>query len=344
MFLRSAALIEGLRLDDPLQLGAMRVETVAYERGFTGRELRQTFNELLAEHGFATVVGRPAWGVQLGTRRRLCFACAPALAVDDIVEASLGAATVIGQMMDALALTYGGSPTVLALVNEKSHDGHAWEPFSLMAGSGARPGSVLERLLPDGDQLVALEPVQAWTRAMADPLVGLWLSLYRGITAEQRWDVKIFRCCSLLEAIGRERLDRRAQVLDSDGRALLDHGGEPATTGQLRGLIYALVIEAIERVATTPRVLLSHDAAALWSEVGIWADVRNMVGHEGLWRPPALSSTLAGAQRRSAAAFELAGRGDGLEAGWRRYTDAVAAGTEVVLRAAVLESTSPRAT
>jgi hypothetical protein len=62
-----------------------------------------------------------------------------------------------------------------------------------------------------------------------------------------------------------------------------------------------------------------------------------MVAHEGHWRPPALPSDLANQQRRSADAFELAGRGDGLESGSLRYADAVTAATEAVLRHLVLE-------
>lgn len=64
-----------------------------------------------------------------------------------------------------------------------------------------------------------------------------------------------------------------------------------------------------------------------------------MVGHEGQWLPPAIPSTLAGAQRRSAVALELAGRGDGYDAGALRYADAVLAGAETVLRSVVLQGT-----
>ena len=164
------------------------------------------------------------------------------------------------------------------------------------------------------------------------------MSLYRGLSAESRWDVRVLRACSLLEAIGRERQNRDAVVVDEVGNALRDHGGRKATTGQLRGLMYVLVRDAVDAVVSSSRVLLTHDTRSLWDEIGVWADIRNMVGHEGQWLPPALPSTLAEAQRRSAAALELAGRGDGYDAGARRYTDAVMAGTETVLRAVVLQT------
>lgn len=97
-----------------------------------------------------------------------------------------------------------------------------------MAGSGTHPGNVLERLLPDGDRLTAIDPRDIWARAESAPLVALWLSLYRGVSAEGRWDVRVLRACSLLEAIGREQLDRETAVVDESGNALLDHSGRPA--------------------------------------------------------------------------------------------------------------------
>jgi hypothetical protein len=67
-------------------------------------------------------------------------------------------------------------------------------------------------------------------------------------------------------------------------------------------------------------------------------DIRNLVAHEGQWLPPLLPSTLKKEQQRSAAALELAGRGDGYDAGALRYADAVVAGTEAVLRSVVSEN------
>lgn len=97
--------------------------------------------------------------------------------------------------------------------------------------------------------------------------------------------------------------------------------------------MYMLVRDAADAVVSSPRVLLTHDTRSLWDEIGVWTHIRNMVGHEGQWLPPELPSTLGEPQRRSAAALELAGRGDGYDAGAHRYADAVMAGTEAVLRA-----------
>jgi hypothetical protein len=184
--------------------------------------------------------------------------------------------------------------------------------------------------------LATVDPREIWVGAHSAPLVALWLSLYRGVSAEPQWDVRVLRACSLLEAIGRERIDRDTAVVDTDGRALLDHDGRQATARRLRGLLYVLVSQAAKTVLSSPRVLLAYDQRSLWEEVGVWADIRNMVGHEGQWLPPPFPSTLKDQQQRSAAALDLAGRGDGYEGGANRYCDAVMAGTEVVLRSLLL--------
>lgn len=40
----TAALIEGLRLEDDLPIGALVIAPVPHQGGFAGQELRQTFN------------------------------------------------------------------------------------------------------------------------------------------------------------------------------------------------------------------------------------------------------------------------------------------------------------
>jgi hypothetical protein len=168
----------------------------------------------------------------------MAFVTTPPVAVDRVAHASIQANEELGRVVDALALTHGGAPRLFAAANEFSSDGGgSWRTLALLAGSGTYPGTVLDRLLPDGDSLTGINPREIWTTAKSSPLVSLWLSLYRGLAGTSRWDVRILRACSLLEAIGRERLDRNAVVLDGSGDALLDNGGDPATTGQLRGML-----------------------------------------------------------------------------------------------------------
>jgi hypothetical protein len=337
--LRSAALIEGLRLDGPLRVGQFVFEPVPIEDGFAGGELRQTFNDLLGSSGFVSEFDRPGWAMQLAPRRRLAFVATPSAEVDQIAAASMEARRTLRRLVDSLALTHGGAPRLFAAATEVStDDGGSWRPFALMAGGGTWPGTVLERLLPDGDDLEAIDTHDVWVSAESSPLLALWLSLYRDVVAEGRWDVRILRACSLLEAIGRERVHRGIAVVNEAGEDLLDNEDRPATTRQLRGLMYVLIRSAVATVLPSSRALLTGEDRSLWEEIGVWADIRNMVGHEGQWLPPAIPSTLAGPQERSAAALELAGRGGGYGTGARRYADAVVAGAEAVLRSVVSEN------
>lgn len=340
ILLRSASLIEGLRLEGPLSVGALRFEPVPHEGGFAGRELRQTFNDLLAARGFVSDFDRPSWAMQLAPRRQLAFVATPPVEVDQVVPASMEASRELRRLVNVLALTHGGAPQIFAAANELSTDGgKSWRALALMVGSGVYPGSVLERLLPDGELLTAVDPRDIWLRAKSSPLIALWLSLFRGISAETRWDVQVLRACSLLDAIGRERVDRTTEVVDENGKVLLDHGGRPATTRHLRGSTYVLVRDAVGAILSSPRVLLAHDARSLWDEIGIWVDIRNMVAHEGQWLPPAFPSTLEDSQRRSAAALKRVDGGSDYGAGAKRYSETVLAAAETVIRFVALEQT-----
>ncbi len=154
--------------------------------------------------------------------------------------------------------------------------------------------------------------------------------------AEPRWDVRIFRACSLLEAIASEVLPSGPiPIVDNLGVALCDHEGKPATTAGTRGSIYALVRHCLNVHGLRDATVVTHPSQRLWDEVGVWVDVRHSVAHEGLWAPPPLATGKPARRGRVAAAFTLAGRGDGLDAGWLRYADTSTAAVEAVLRAAV---------
>jgi hypothetical protein len=118
-------------------MGALVFEPVPIESGFAGRELRQTFNDLLAARGFASAFDQPSWGAQLAPRRRLAFVTTPPVEVDQVAPASMEATRELGRVVDALALTHGGAPRIFAAANEFSTDsGRLWRPLALMVGSG----------------------------------------------------------------------------------------------------------------------------------------------------------------------------------------------------------------
>lgn len=336
MWSRSAYLIEGVRLDTEWRLMPLVARPTAPDRGYFGRDGREIFNAELADAGFVTRISRPGWGAQIAPRHRLALVLVDAVEVEQSSDGVRLANLVVSRLADLVALTHGGAPRVVGGVNEISEDGGNWRTLAIMAGGGPWPGSKLEKLATDADNVPSLSIAALWSSLDAEARAPLWLSLHRGIAAEPRWDARVFRLCSLLETIGREVYPRAVPVVDPLGHRLHNHGGQAATTSTARGVIYMLLRHSLHAVSFPNEPLRAHPDRTLWDEVGIWVDVRNAVAHEGMWSPPPLPSRSTSSQRRTAEAFELAGRGDGLESGWIRYEEACAASAELVLRAAVL--------
>ncbi|MGH2743815.1 MAG: hypothetical protein ACRDN8_15340, partial [Thermoleophilaceae bacterium] len=267
----------------------------------------------------------------------LALVLTDAMEVDEAPTGTLLAKLMVNRLADLLALTQGGAPRVVAGVSEISENDPArWRTLAIMAGGGPWPGSKLENLATDAATVPSLNVAALWTTLDIEPRAPLWLSLHRGIAAEPRWDTRIFRICSLLETMGAEVFAKAVAVVDGEGRRLRGHGGQQMTTATPRGAAYMLLRRSLHALSLPDDPLLAHPSRTLWDQVGVWVDVRNAVAHEGSWRPPPLPTRKARRQQRVAEAFELAGRGDGLEGGWIRYDQACAAGAELALRAAVL--------
>lgn len=327
--------MDGVRLETELRLPPLSARPIGLDRGFVGRDGREIFNRELAEIGYVTSINAPAWGVQFGPRHRLALIESDALDIGEGVAGAQIPNALASRVGDLLALTNGGAPRLLAGVTEVSDDeGANWRTLAIMAGSGPFPGSILQSRATESQPIESLDTETLWTHIDDDPRVPLWLSLYRGIAAEPSWDVRMFRACSLLEAVAHEVFPSPVQATNATGEQLLDHGHHPATTRKARGAIYMLSRRCLEALSISDDLLLAHDTRALWDEVGVWVDVRNSVAHEGHWLAPPLASGKPDRQKRVASAFDIAGLGDGIEAGSVRYVAACAAGVEVVLRAA----------
>lgn len=331
MHCRSAFLLEGVSLDAPLDVPPFTVTPVSPERKFIGRDGCMIFNAELADAGFVTQVGQPAWAVQIWPRRKLALAvCGP---VEAGADAALQLASMANALADALALSHGGEPRVVASVVERSDDGDVWRAWMVMLGGGRQPGSTLDRLA-EGTALPALDPARILHPETLDMRLLFWLSLFRGAASEARWDTRVFRLCALLETVAAETFPTAIPVTDENRRAILDEGLRPVMTGTAWGAMYMLVRRAIARIAIAPAVVCAHPSETLWHEVGVWVSVRNAVAHEGAWRQAPQPTRYVSRRDRTAAAFAGAGHGDE-EAGWIRYADCCLGATEAVLRAAV---------
>ena len=327
MEFRIAHLVEGVRLDSALRLEPYDLWPIPAERGFGGQDLRNILNAELRAAGAVTVVDRPSWGVQVGLYRLLAFAISGPVALPsptDIPRSHRIADTLAA----GLTLTFGGTPRVVATVVEsRGGSGDEWAECAVIAGGGPMSAPSLVQSGTDDHPIPLADAAAIWDRATHDERFGLWLSLYRDALAESRWDTRTFRACVLLEAIADEVLPKSVPVVDDRGVALLLDPRTPATTAHLRGALYALVQSSARALGLDPATLSSRPDADLWSEIQIWADVRNAVAHTGSW-----SGGNATRRLRLLGAFDAAGRGDAGD-GMHRYALRACAGVELALRA-----------
>lgn len=204
VFIRSAHLFEGVRLEREVVLEPFTVRPVSLDRGYFGRDARVAFNAELADSGAVTVVDAPSWGVQFGPYHRMAFAVSAEFAFADTRGLfSLNAAA--AQLAGPLALAYGGVPRLLASITEaRATREDEWRTAAITAGGGDPQTGALLQVQTAGHPIEEIAPEAIWTRASKDRRLTFWLTLFRDVLAESRWDVRVFRVCSLLETIGGE--------------------------------------------------------------------------------------------------------------------------------------------
>ena len=239
-------------------------------------------------------------------------------------------------VLDTLALAYGGEPRTVGWVIEVVADGCEPRGLARSPGGPRRPSSQLDRLRLGGVAIPELNLER--TREALDhlPRARLWVRTFVPIAGEGRWDVRILRLCSLLEGIAREVVPRDQRLQAADGTDLLTHDNKPATTKDLRGKLFFLAQAGCEALAIPEEALVVNPGSDLWTEAGVWADLRNVVGHDGHWRRAPAFTGLPRPRQRSEAAAASAAQGGELEDGLLRYADAVSAVAELILRQALL--------
>lgn len=335
MRVRAAWLIEGVRIDGPVRMGPLTLSQVALERGYIGREAREIFNAELADAGFVTMVERPIWGPQIAPYRRLVRVITDELEIEHVSEAA-ALRVLAANAANILVVIWGGAPEVIAGATEVwEEQRRAWRTLALARGGGAWQSSIVRKLLPDGAALEEDDPGELWAASARDPRISLWLALFRGLSGDRDWDRRVFRAYSLLETIATEVAPPGSDVIDRSGGVLLDRAGTVATTNKSRGKVHWTVQRSLVALDLPDTLVVAHPSRTLWADVGVWVDVRNAVAHEGYWAPPPLPTRRENRRDDVAEAFTVAARGDGIDAGWFRYTEKCCAAVELVLRASL---------
>jgi hypothetical protein len=207
--------------------------------------------------------------------------------------------------------------------------------LALAVGGGAWQSSLVRKLLPVGAELEQDDPDELWAVSARDPRIRLWLSLFRGLSGDRDWDRRVFRAYSLLETIATEVAPRESDVVDRAGEVLLDREGKVATTETSRGKVHWTVQCSLVALGLPDALVVPRPSRTLWEDVGVWADVRNAVAHEGYWPPPPMPTQREIRRNEVAEAFTVAAAGDGVDVGSLRYSEMCCAAVEVVLRAAL---------
>jgi hypothetical protein len=324
-----ALLGEGVYLPQQRTIGGVEVTRPDLR---LGRENREALQQVLDQIDFGTVIDHPTWMASAAARRPVYFALTPWLEADTAPDAHGLLNHIVTTVADALSLAYGGEPRTIGYVVQMEDPGQGPRAVIVAVGGPPWAASQLQRLAPDSVKVSVIDPEDLYQALARRPRVALWTHLFTPIAGEHRWDLRVLRLTSILEGIARETSPSDLVLALPDGTPLLARDGRPATTATLRGRLYHLVDQACRGVGVPDSMLIAAPDESLWSEAGVWADLRNVVAHDGRWLPAPAATGLTRERDRSEAAARTAAGGGSLDEGLIRYADRVMAAAELVLR------------
>ena len=124
---------------------------------------------------------------------------------------------------------------------------------------------------------------------LADPMLRLFVSLYREAAAETKLDFAYFRFWNLLEAIATRRIEADAEscITTFDGQPIRDRKGKAITTASSSvARVYQLIKNHLEAKGSRGNPFL--DGLGLpdaWAACQVWSGYRNATAHYGGFAP-----------------------------------------------------------
>jgi len=119
---------------------------------------------------------------------------------------------------------------------------------------------------------------------LADPMLKLFVSLYREAAAETNLDFAYFRFWNLLEAIATRRIeaDGKQNIATFDGQPILGPKGKRITTRNDTARVYQLIKNHFQaRELKQDFFLRALRLQELWSVCQVWSGYRNATAHYG---------------------------------------------------------------
>jgi hypothetical protein len=297
------AVADGLLITQPQLVPGISLTPFETE---LGDDVMNVLNRVIQLRGIPKKLNSQAWRKQMQANRPAVLIECRVQAENDKIATSFSREK-IKRLLDMMTLSRGAAATLIAGVTIA----HTGQGKQQLHGAWIEHGSYTENLLGGmlaGEDVHALQ--KSWTHLQANPQIQLWVSLYADAVRDPRWDYQLFRCFSLLEAIADEVVPAHFPIVDETGNPRpLGNSNKNYSTKEARGKVYAL--------------LLRLDGAAandtLWDLVGLWAQVRNDVGHEGEWQAPTPNESSLHAATR--AAIISAGHYGTFESGTRPFVD-----------------------
>lgn len=314
------AVADGLLITQPQRVPGISLTPF---KAALGDDVMNVLNRIIQGRGIPTILDPQAWRKRMQSNRPAVLVECRVRAEDAEIATSFSREK-IKRLLDMMTLSRGAAATLIAGVTIV----HTGQGKQQLHGAWIEHGGYTENLLGGllaGEDVHALQKL--WTGMQANPQAQLWVSLYADAVRDPRWDYQFFRCFSLLEAIADEVVPASFPIVDEAGNPRrLGNSNKNYSTKEARGKVYALLLR-LDRAAAND---------ALWDSVGLWAQVRNDVAHDGEWQAPRPNESSLHAATR--AAVISAGHDGTFESGTRPFVDRIRDYVKRTLYAAIFGS------
>lgn len=266
--------VEGCLLTRPIRLTGFEVHPVG---GNGSRDEALLLNRALSSLAWPANLKPDEWASFAAKERPVILFHFPRVLAETRESAIHFAVGVREQVLDLLALHRGarGNPLALFVAEAGTQDVNVVPEFQNYTGNllgGFLSGEDPEQL---SNQVGVVQ---------TQPLISLFLSLFKDSLLESEPDFTYLRYWNLLEVMSGARIQVGLQVTDFAGNELLD-GTEPARTDKPRGRVYQLLKSRFQPANFAESNFTAQPNETLWSMTGVWYGYRHAAGHHGRFRP-----------------------------------------------------------
>lgn len=272
---RVVCFVERCLLTRPVQLQGYKV--MPMNEGMGSADEAEYINSALAALGWPAQLQPGAWASRMAKERPIAVFDFPRVVAQTLEEAHDIAAALRDQTLDLFVIHRRARGSPLASFVHKA----GTEEVLSLGEVQTYTGNLLGGFLSGEDPAEIAHHVAA---AISDPLISLFVSLYRDASAERNPDFAYLRFWNLLEVVSGARVEPGVEVTDFNGNPLLD-AGQPATSARPRGRVYHQIRSQLQRANFVESSFVRAPFDDLWHMTGVWYGFRNAAAHYGGFRP-----------------------------------------------------------